>query len=60
LCEARRALHPPTAETFETHFLEIAENQPQLLARHCTEAGLIKKAARLCGKAAVTRSFGAG
>ena len=30
---------------------EIAENQPELLARHCTEAGLIEKAAGLWGKA---------
>ena len=32
-------------------FAEIAENQPELLARHCTEAGLIEKAAGLWGKA---------
>ena len=30
---------------------DIAENQPELLARHCTEAGLIEKAAGLWGKA---------
>ena len=30
---------------------KIAENQPELLARHCTEAGLIEKAAGLWGKA---------
>ena len=30
---------------------EIAENRPELLARHCTEAGLIEKAAGLWGKA---------
>ena len=29
----------------------IAESQPELLARHCTEAGLIEKAAGLWGKA---------
>src|SRR5262249_39752476 len=32
-------------------FAEIAESQPELLARHCTEAGLIEKAAGLWGKA---------
>ena len=32
-------------------FADIAENQPELLARHCTEAGLIEKAAGLWGKA---------
>jgi class 3 adenylate cyclase/tetratricopeptide (TPR) repeat protein len=47
----RRALHARIAEALETHFTEIAENQPALLARHCTEAGLIDKAAGLWGKA---------
>ena len=51
LREPRRALHARIAETLETQFAEIAENQPELLARHCTEAGLIEKAARLWGKA---------
>ena len=32
-------------------FADIAENQPEILARHCTEAGLIEKAAGLWGKA---------
>jgi hypothetical protein len=39
------------AETLESQFTEIAENQPELLARHCTEAGLTGKAASLWGKA---------
>ena len=52
LREPRRALHARIAETLETQFTEIAENQPELLARHCTEAGLIEKAAGLWGKAA--------
>ena len=51
LREPRRALHARIAETLEGQFTEIAENQPELLARHCTEAGLIEKAARLWGKA---------
>jgi class 3 adenylate cyclase/predicted ATPase len=51
LREPRRALHARIAETLENRFTEIAENQPELLARHCTEAGLIEKAARLWGKA---------
>ena len=51
LREPRRALHARIAETLESHFAEIAENQPELLARHCTEAGLIEKAAGLWGKA---------
>ena len=51
LREPRRALHARIAETLESQFAEIADNQPELLARHCTEAGLIEKAAGLWGKA---------
>ena len=51
LREPRRALHARIAETLEGQFAEIAENQPELLARHCTEAGLTEKAASLWGKA---------
>ena len=51
LREPRRALHARIAETLESHFADIAENQPEILARHCTEAGLIEKAAGLWGKA---------
>jgi predicted ATPase len=51
LREPRRALHALIAEILKTQFAEIAENQPELLARHCTEAGLIEKAALLWGKA---------
>jgi class 3 adenylate cyclase/predicted ATPase len=51
LREPRRALHACIADTLESQFAEIAENQPELLARHYTEAGLIEKAALLWGKA---------
>jgi class 3 adenylate cyclase/predicted ATPase len=51
LREPRRALHARIAETLESQFPEIAERQPELLARHCTEARLIEKAAPLWGKA---------
>src|SRR5262245_11206440 len=51
LREPRRALHARIAETLESRFAEICENQPELLARHCTEAGQIEKAAALWGKA---------
>ena len=51
LREPRRALHARIADTLESQFTEIAESQPELLARHCTEAGLIEKAAGLWGKA---------
>jgi class 3 adenylate cyclase/predicted ATPase len=51
LREPRRALHARIADVLESQFTEIAENQPELLARHCTEAGLIEKAMGLWGKA---------
>ena len=51
LREPRRSLHARIAETLESQFAEIAESQPELLARHFTEAGLIEKAASLWGKA---------
>ena len=51
LREPRRGLHAHIAETLESQFAEIAENQPELLARHYTEAGQIEKAAGLWGKA---------
>jgi class 3 adenylate cyclase/tetratricopeptide (TPR) repeat protein len=51
LREQRRALHARIAETLEVQFADIAESQPELLARHWTEAGLIEKAASLWGKA---------
>jgi class 3 adenylate cyclase len=47
LREPRRALHARIAEAIETHFAEVAESHPELLARHFTEAGLIEKAAGL-------------
>jgi class 3 adenylate cyclase/predicted ATPase len=51
LREPRRTFHARIAESLEREFPELAENQPELLARHCTEAGLIEKAARLWAKA---------
>jgi predicted ATPase len=48
---ARRGLHRRIAETLEREFAEIAESQPELLARHWTEAGLFEKAAALWSKA---------
>ena len=59
LREPRRALHARIAETLESQFPDIAETQPELLARHYTEAGQIEKAAYLWGKAgqrSLTRS----
>ena len=51
LREPRRALHTRIADVLESQFAEIAESQPELLARHYTEAGVTEKAARLWGKA---------
>ena len=51
LREPRRALHARIVETLESGFADIAESQPEILARHCTEAGLIERAAGLWGKA---------
>jgi predicted ATPase len=51
LREPRRALHARIAETLESQFPEIVESQPELLARHCTEAGRVEKAAAMWGKA---------
>ena len=51
LREPRRHLHARIAETLESKFEEIAENKPEVLARHWAEAGNIEKAAVLWGKA---------
>jgi class 3 adenylate cyclase len=51
LREPRRALHARIGEILEGRFAEVAADQPELLARHYTEAGLIPKAARFWGKA---------
>jgi predicted ATPase len=51
LRERRRGLHARIAEVLDTQFPEIAESQPELVARHCTEAGLIEKSAVLWAKA---------
>src|SRR6202161_3831259 len=39
------------AEVLETQFPEIAGSQPELVARHYTEAGLIEKSAAFWAKA---------
>jgi class 3 adenylate cyclase/predicted ATPase len=51
LRDSRRALHTRIAETLESKFADITDGQPELLAYHYTEAGLIEKAAGLWGKA---------
>ncbi|MEA3135539.1 MAG: hypothetical protein QOG17_3385, partial [Gammaproteobacteria bacterium] len=44
LREPRRALHARIAKAIESQFAQITETQPETLARHCTDAGLIEKA----------------
>jgi predicted ATPase len=51
LREPRRALHARIAETLANTFADIVQNQPELLARHYTEAGLIQRAVGLWRKA---------
>ena len=57
LREPKRALHARIAEVLESQFHDIANQHPELLAHHCTEAGLIEKAAGLWGRAG-RRSLG--
>ena len=51
LRKPRRALHARIAESLESQFAETAESRPEMLAHHCTEAGLIENAAALWAKA---------
>src|SRR4029077_6597843 len=44
LREPRRALHANIAKALEGEFTQIAENQPEVLARHLTEAGRTERA----------------
>jgi len=39
LREPRRALHTRIADILESQFVEVAENQPEILARHCIRPG---------------------
>jgi class 3 adenylate cyclase len=51
LREQRRGLHARIFEALESQFADIAENRPELLAHHSTEAGLIERAAVLWSRA---------
>jgi len=51
LRSARQQLHAQIAETLETQFHEMIENQPELLAQHYGEAGLVEKSVACWGKA---------
>jgi class 3 adenylate cyclase/predicted ATPase len=59
LRSSRQQLHGQIASTLEEEFPEIVEGQPELLARHCTEAGLDEQAIkywRTAGEKAVRRA----
>ena len=47
----RQDLHARIAMEIETHFPEIGEQRPELLAHHATQAGLIERAVVQWGKA---------
>jgi DNA-binding winged helix-turn-helix (wHTH) protein/predicted ATPase len=51
LRNARQQLHARIAEALETDSPEITESQPELLAQHYAEAGLIEKSVTHWGKA---------
>ncbi len=52
LRKARRQLHGQIARALEGHFPELVGSQPELFARHYTEAGLVEKSVFYWGKAA--------
>lgn len=47
----RQQLHGRIADALEREFPEIVEMQPERLAQHCAEAGLVEKAVGYCLKA---------
>jgi class 3 adenylate cyclase/predicted ATPase len=51
LRSARRQLHAQIAEALETHSPGIMDSQPELLAQHYAEAGLVEKSVACWGKA---------
>ena len=56
----RQQLHARIVQALEEQFPEHAEAQPELLAHHCTEAGLIETAVRYwhrAGQQAIARSM---
>ena len=59
LRNVRAQLHTHIAGAFETHFPELIDSQPELLARHYSEAGLVEKSVeywRKAGHRSATRS----
>jgi predicted ATPase len=55
----RQLLHARIADALETRFPETTEAEPELLAHHCTQAGLVEKAVeywKRAGQLAMARS----
>ena len=52
LRESRRGLHARIAAALENNFPDALVNQPEILARHCAEAGMPEKAASYWSAAA--------
>jgi class 3 adenylate cyclase/predicted ATPase len=48
---SRQQLHAQIARALETHSPELMDTQPELLARHYAEAGLVEKSVAYWGKA---------
>jgi predicted ATPase len=48
---ARQQLHAQIANALETHFPDLMESQPELLAQHYAEAGFVEKSIAYWGKA---------
>jgi len=51
LRSGRRELHARIVAVLQQRFPEIADQQPELLAHHCTEAGLVAEAVAYWGRA---------
>jgi predicted ATPase len=59
LKSTRQQYHQRLAQVLASQFLQIAETQPELLAHHCTEAGLLAQAVgywHKAGQRAIERS----
>jgi predicted ATPase len=57
----RQRLHARIARTLEERFSELSDTQPELVAYHCTQAGLAEKAVgywQKAGQRAIERSAG--
>src|ERR1700756_2607805 len=48
---SRQLLHAQIADALATHSPELMDSQPELLARHYAEAGLVEKSVTCWGKA---------